>query len=72
MSVSSQPESLPWHYCPEHSDPSNQSCAGAPRIQEEMLHQMGAVQEHADYTSLKAELLPRCARVLECVGRRCF
>ena len=33
---------------------------GNPRIQDEMLQQLAAVEEHADYTSLKNELLPRC------------
>ena len=42
------------------------ACAGSPRIQEEMLHRLGAIQAHADYASLKAELLPRSALQAPC------
>ena len=35
--------------------------AGNAKVQDEMLQQLPAVEEHADYNSLKNELLPRCA-----------
>ena len=37
--------------------------AGTARCQEEMLQQLGQIQEHTDYTSLRQELLPRAHRL---------